>query len=52
MKKVNVTLVAMGALGCRSQRFDRQMAKVGIKVRLQVIQKTGLIGAEWILRIT
>ena len=52
MKKVTVIPVVIGALGCISYCFEGYMEKIGIDVKLQVIQKTALLGTARILRQT
>ena len=52
MKKVTVIPVVIGALGCISYCFKEHMEKIGIDVKLQVIQKTALLGTARILRQT
>ena len=52
MKKVTVIPVVIGALGCISYCFEEHMEKIGIDVKLQVIQKTALLGTARILRQT
>ena len=52
MKKVTVIPVVIGALGCISYCFEDHMEKIGIDVKLQVIQKTALQGTARILRQT
>ena len=52
MKKVTVNSVVIGALGCVSNCFGSCMEKVGVEVKLQVVQKTALLGTASILRKT
>ena len=49
MEKVTVI---PGPLGCISYCFEEHMEKIGIDVKLQVIQKTALLGTARILRQT
>ena len=52
MKKVIVISVVIGAFGCISNSFESYMEKVGAEVKLQVVQKTALLGTASILRKT
>ena len=52
MEKVTVIPVVIGALGCISYCFEEHMEKIGIDVKLQVIQKIALLGTARILRQT
>ena len=49
-KKVTVQPVVVGALGAVSDMFDKHMEKLGISIRLEVIQKTVLLGTARLLR--
>ena len=44
MRKVIVVPVVIGALGAVSVNFKEYMKRIGVKVRLKVIQKTALLG--------
>ena len=50
MRKVIVVPVVIGALGAVSVNFKEYMRRIGVKVRLEVIQKTALLGTAKILR--
>ena len=50
MRKVIVVPVAIGALGAISVNFKEYMGRIGVNVRLEVIQKTALLGTAKILR--
>ena len=50
MKKVIVVPVVIGALGAVSNGFDKHLEKIGINIKLEVIQKTALLGTARILR--
>ena len=50
MRKVTVVPVVIGALGAVSVNFKEYMRRIGVKVRLAVIQKTALLGTAKILR--
>ena len=50
MRKVIVVPVVIGALGAVSVNFTEYMKRIGVKVRLEVIQKTALLGTAKILR--
>ena len=43
-RKVIVVLVVIGALGAVSVKFKKYMKQIGVKVSLEVIQKTALLG--------
>ena len=49
-RKVIVVPVVIGALGAVSVNFIKYMKQVGVKVSLEVIQKTALLGTAKILR--
>ena len=50
IRKVIVVPVVIGALGAVSVNFKEYMRRIGVKVRLAVIQKTALLGTAKILR--
>ena len=50
MRKVIVVPVVIGALGSVSVNFKEYMKRFSVKVRLEVIQKTALLGTAKILR--
>ena len=50
MRKVIVVPVVIGALGAVSVSFKEYMKRIGVNVRLEVIQKTALLGTAKILR--
>ena len=50
MRKVIVVPVVIGALGAVSVNFKEYMKRIGVNVRLEVIQKTALLGTTKILR--
>lgn len=50
MRKVIVVPVVIGALGVLSVNFKKYMKRIGVNVRLEVIQKTALLGTAKILR--
>ena len=50
MRKVIVVPVVIGALGALSVNFKEYMKRIGVKVTLEVIQKTALLGTAKILR--
>ena len=50
MRKFIVVPVAIGALGAVSVNFKEYMKRNGVNVRLEVIQKTALLGTAKILR--
>ena len=50
MKTVTVLPIVIGALGAVSQRFTGYVNKVGANIRLEIIQKTALLGTERLLR--
>ena len=52
MEKVTAIAVVIGTLGCTSNCFGSYMEKVGIEVKLQVVQRTVLLGTANILRKT
>ena len=50
MQKVMVVPVVIGALGAVSVNFKEYMRRIGVKMRLEVIQSTALLGTAKILR--
>ena len=52
MKKVTAIPVVIRAVGCITYCLEGYMEKIGIDVKLQVIQKTALLGTARILRQT
>uniref|UniRef100_A0A0L8H2W0 Uncharacterized protein n=1 Tax=Octopus bimaculoides TaxID=37653 RepID=A0A0L8H2W0_OCTBM len=50
MRTVIVTLVVIGALGAVSKGSEKHMKNIGADARLEVIQKTALLGTAHILR--
>ena len=50
MREVIVVPVVIGALGALSVNFIEYMKRVRVNVRLEVIQKTALLGTTKILR--
>ena len=50
MRKVIVVPVVIGALGAVSVNFKEYMKRTGVNVRLEVIQKTALLGTAKILK--
>ena len=50
MRKIVVFPVVIGALGAVSVNFKEYMKRIGVNVKLEVIQKTALLGKAKILR--
>ena len=50
MRKVIVVPVVIGALGALSVNFKEYMKRIRVNVRLEVIQKTALLGTAKTLR--
>ena len=50
MKSVTVLPVVLGALGAVSQRFAGFVNEVGTNIKLEIIQKTALLGTTRLLR--
>ena len=50
MRKVIVLLVVIEAIGAVSVNFNEYMKRIGVNVRLEVIQKTALLGKARILK--
>ena len=50
MNKVTVIPVVIGALGVISDKFERYMEKLDLKIAMEIIQKTALLGTARILR--
>ena len=49
-RKVIVVPVVIGTFGAVSVNFKEYMKRIGVNVRLEVIQKTALLGTAKILR--
>ena len=50
MRKIIVVPVVIGALGAVSVNFEEYMKRIGVKVRLEAIQKTALLGTAKTLK--
>ena len=50
MKKVEVIPVVVGALGTIKNRTQLRLKKIGVEVRVELIQKSALLGTTIILR--
>ena len=50
MQKVIVVPLVIGVLGAESVNFKEYLKRIGVNVRLEVIQKTTLLGTAKILR--
>ena len=50
MKKVDVIPIVVGALGAVSRRIRDWISRTGLKVRVEHLQKTALLGTARILR--
>ena len=50
LTKVTVVPVVIGALGAVSDTFDKHIEKLGTTIRLEVIQKTALLGTAGLPR--
>ena len=50
MKKVEVIPIVVGALGAVSNKLDKWIEKLGIHIRIELLQKTALLGTARILR--
>uniref|UniRef100_A0A0L8GBW9 Uncharacterized protein n=1 Tax=Octopus bimaculoides TaxID=37653 RepID=A0A0L8GBW9_OCTBM len=50
MRKVMAKPVIIGALGAVSKGFEKHIKNIGVAVRLEMIQKTALLGTSRILR--
>ena len=50
MNKVEVIHVAVGALGTITNRTQLRLKKMGVEVRVKLMQKTALLGTARILR--
>ena len=50
LKKIDVILVVLGALGSVTKNFEKYVDKIGIKTGLHTVQKTKLLGTARILR--
>ena len=50
LKKIDVTLAVLGALGSLTKNFEKNVDKIGIKIDLHTAQKTTLLGIARILR--
>ena len=50
LNKVEVIPVIVGALGCVSKHIDTWLEKIGVNVKINLLQKTALLGTARILR--
>ena len=49
-EKVEVIPIVVGALGAVSKKPDKWIEKLGIHIRIELLQKTALLGTARILR--
>ena len=49
-KKVEVIPIVVGALGAVSKKLDKWIEKLGMHIRIELFQKTALLGTARILR--
>ena len=50
IRSATVVPVVIGALGIISEKFEKHIKKLGVKITIDVIQKTALLGSARILR--
>ena len=50
LRKVEVIPVIVGALGCVSKSIKTWIDKIGVNVKISLLQKTALLGTARILR--
>ena len=50
IRHVEVVPIVVGAPGGESKRLDGWLTKLGIAIKKGLLQKTALLGTEWILR--
>jgi hypothetical protein len=50
LKRISVIPVVVGALGAVSDKFEKHVEKIDKRIRMEVIQKTVLLGTAHILR--
>ena len=50
MNNLTVIPVVVGALGVISDKFERYIKKLDVKIAIEVIQKTALLGTAMLLR--
>ena len=50
MKKVVVIPIAVGALGTKTTKFEKYIESLGIKIRIEHVQKSALLGTAKIIR--
>ena len=50
MNKVTVIPVVIEALGVISEKFERYMEKLDVKIAMEIVQNTALLGTARILR--
>ena len=50
IRHLEVVPAVVGALGVVSKRFDAWLEKLGITIRMELLQKTALLGTARILR--
>ena len=51
MRKVTVIPIVVGALGAISNRFEKFVMEVGIRIRVEHVQKAALLGSAIILSL-
>ena len=52
MKRVDVVPVVIGALGTVSKKLEKWIDRIGIKLNIEHLQKTSILGTARILRKT
>ena len=50
MKKVEVIPMVVGAIGAVTKKLDKWIEKLGIHIRIELLQKTALLGTARTLR--
>ena len=52
MKRVDVVPVVIGALGTVSKKLGKWIGRIGVKLNIEHLQKTSILGTARILRKT
>ena len=50
MRKIEIIPIVIGALGAISRKLDKWIEKLDVHIRIELLQKTALLGTARILR--
>ena len=50
MRKIEIIAIVISALGAISRKLDKWIEKLDVQIRIELLQKTALLGTARILR--